>query len=108
MDRSANVTSIDAVRALRAALLNFEAEARDAVVLLVLEVRKALDWLENDRTRYWPEQVRRASERVLQARNDLERAQLTYGSEEPPSCYEQKKALEQAERRLRTCQEKAW
>jgi hypothetical protein len=106
MDRSANVTSIDAIRDLRAAFRTFEAHSRDAVTLLTLEVRKALDWLENDRTRYWPEQVRKASERVAEARNELERCQLTYGSEDSPSCYEQKKALERAKRRLRLCEEK--
>ena len=42
MDRSAHVTSIEAVRALRVALLNFEADARDAVSMLVLEVRRAI------------------------------------------------------------------
>jgi hypothetical protein len=106
MDRSANVTSIDAIRALRSAFRAFEANSREAVTLLTLEVRKALDWLENDRTRYWPEQVRKASECVAQARNDLERCQLTYGSEDSPSCYEQKKALERAKRRLRLCEDK--
>ncbi|MFV1964372.1 MAG: hypothetical protein ACC628_03035 [Pirellulaceae bacterium] len=106
MDRSAQVTSIDAVRELRTALLQFEAGARDAVSMLQLEVRRAVDWLENDRGRYWPNQVRKASEGVAQARNALGRAELTYGSEEPPPCTEQKKALAQAKRRLRLCEEK--
>jgi hypothetical protein len=106
VDRSANVTSIDALRFFRTALLAFEHNARDAVTLLGLEVRKAIDWLEQDRARYWPEQQRKAAEAVVQARNELERRQLTYGSEEPPSCIEQKKALERAKRRLRLCEEK--
>lgn len=106
MDRSAQVTSIDAIRAFRAAISKFDAGARDAVTLITLEVRKALDWLEHDRARYWPEQLRKASEWVVQARNELERCQLTYGSQERPSCYEQKKALEKAKRRLRLCEEK--
>jgi hypothetical protein len=106
MDRSAQVTSIDAIRAFRTALVKFDADARDAVTLLVLEVRKALDWLEHDRPRYWAEQLRKASEWVVQARNELDRCQLTYGSEDRPSCYEQKKALEKAKRRLRLCEEK--
>lgn len=106
MSGSAHVTSIQALEALRAALANFDADARDAISLLVLEVRRAVDWLENDRMRYWPEQVRKASQRVVEARNELERAELTYGSEEKPSCLEQKKALERAKRRLRLCEEK--
>lgn len=106
MEQSANVRSVEALRLLRSGLFAFEAEARDGVTQLVLEVRRAMDWLEHDRVRYWADQYRRASEGVAQARNELERRQLTYGSEEAPSCYEQKKALEQAKRRLRLCEEK--
>jgi hypothetical protein len=106
MDRSAHVTSIDAVRTLRAGVLQFEADARDAVSMLQMEVRRAVDWIENDRSRYWSHQAKRASDWVKQARNDLERAELTYGSEEPPPCTEQKKVLAQAKRRLQLCEEK--
>jgi hypothetical protein len=106
MERSAHVTSIESIRSLRAALFHFESDARDAVTLLVLEVRKAVDWLENDRARYWPDQYRKASDAVVQARSDLERCQMRFGSEDAPSCYEQKKALERAKRRLRLCEEK--
>jgi hypothetical protein len=106
MDRSAKVTSFDAVHALRTSLVGFQGEARDAVTLLTLEVRRAVDWLENDRRRYWPEQARKAAQKLTVARNELERCQLKYGSEETPSCYEQKKAVERAKRRLRLCEEK--
>lgn len=106
MDRSANVRSVEALKQLRTALLIFEGSARDAVTSLVLEVRKAVDWLETDRAQYWPEQYRKASEALVEARSELDRRQLTYGSEEPPSCIEQKKALERAKRRVRLCEQK--
>lgn len=105
MDRSANVTSIDGVRELRTSLLKFEEYSRDGLTMLILEVRRAMEWLEGDRRRYWPEQVRRASQKVVEARNDLERCELKYGSEEAPSCYEQKMALQRAKRRLRFCED---
>ncbi|MDP6717046.1 MAG: hypothetical protein QGF59_00265, partial [Pirellulaceae bacterium] len=73
--------------------------------MLVLEVRRAMEWLEGDRRRYWPEQARRASQKVVEARNELERCELKYGSEEAPSCYEQKMALQRAKRRLRFCED---
>ena len=94
------------MRALRGALFQFEGGVREGLEMLVLEVRRAVDWIENDRRQYWPAQVRRASQRLTEARNELERCQLRYGSEEAPSCYEQKKALERAKRRLRLCEEK--
>ena len=103
---TANVTSIDAVRQLRAGLLTFGDESRQALVLLALEVRKAVDWIEMDRLQYWPSQVRRSGEELIQARNNLERCQLKYGSEDAPPCTEQKKAFERAKRRVRLCEEK--
>ena len=106
MERSADVTSIDAIRGFRAALLQFGGEAEDAIVMLILEARKAIQWLQQDRARYWPEQTRKAQEWVVQARNELDRCQLHYGSENAPSCFDQKKRLERAKRRLRLCEEK--
>jgi hypothetical protein len=105
MNQSANVSSIDGVRDLRTSLLKFEEISRDGLTMLVLEVRRAMEWLEGDRRRYWPEQVRRASQKVVEARNGLERCELKYGSEEAPSCFEQKKALQRARRRLRYCED---
>lgn len=106
MADSANVNSIDAVRNFRTALIQFGGDAEDALIMLTLEARKAIQWLQHDRARYWPEQLRRAQERVVQARNDLERCQLHYGSEDAPSCFDQKKALERAKRRLGVCEQK--
>lgn len=105
MNQSANVTSIDAVRAFRAALVKFEDNARDGLTGLELEIRRAVNWIEVDRRRYWPNQVKQASEEFAQARNALERCQLKYGSEEAPSCYEQKKNYERAKQRLRYCED---
>lgn len=105
-DASANVTSLEALRQLRAAVSKFDDESRQAITMLALEVRRAIDWLEVDRMQYWPEQVRRAGDKLIEARNALERCQLKYGSEEAPSCYEQKKAFERARRRVRLCDEK--
>ena len=67
---------------------------------------KAIQWLQQDRARYWPEQTRKAQEWVVQARNDLDRCQLHYGSEDTPSCMDQKKRLDRAKRRLKLCEEK--
>ena len=106
MTRSAKVTSLDSLREMRTALAAFAADSQDAVTALVLEVRRAVDWLEQDRRQYWPEQIRQASNRCIEARNALERCQLKYGSEEAPACYEQKKAWEKARRRLRFCEER--
>lgn len=106
MNRTAHVSSIDAIRQLRIELLKFVEKSREAHELLKLEARRGIDWVEHDRRRYWPEQTRKASEALIAARNELERCELRYGSEDSPSCYEQRQAVERAKRRLRLCEEK--
>lgn len=104
MSQQANVNSIHAIESLYSAMREYESDARDAITILLLEVRKAVDWIDNDRTFYWPRQVRQASEAFIEARNELERRELTTRPEEKPSCYEQKLVVNQAKRRLRFCQ----
>lgn len=106
MNRSAHVTSVEAVTDFRAALQKFAADIRDALTSAELEIRRVVEWIENDRTRYWPRQLRRALDAVGEARTDLERCQLSIRTGDRRPCYEQKKALENAKRRLRTCEEK--
>ena len=105
MNRPANVKSIEHIRDLRLSMVKFEEDARDGVAQLTMEVRRALDWIEHDRRRYWPHQVKKASELVAEKRNDLERCQMRFGSDEPPSCYEQKKAFQRARERMRYCED---
>ena len=105
MDRSANVTSIDAIRALRSALSKFEHGARDALTMLELEVRRGVDWIEQDRRRYWPAQAKQASNDLVEARTELERCELRFGSELAAPCTEQKKKYERAKQRLRYCED---
>jgi hypothetical protein len=106
MSKQARITSTDVVRHLKIALGEFEDDARDGVTQLLLELRRALDWVEQDRARYWPREVQRASDAVVVARNDLERCEMALRSEDKRSCYEQKLALDRAKRRLRLAEEK--
>lgn len=106
MDRSANVKSLDAVRNFRGALAKFEEGARDGLTLLELEVRRAVDWIEQDRRRYWPSQAKQASDELAEARHALELCKLKYSANETPSCQQEKKAVERAKQRLRLCEEK--
>jgi hypothetical protein len=100
------VTSIEALRRLRSSLIKFDDEMCGGLDSLASQVRRAVEWLEVDRMQYWPAQIRRSNERLLEARNALERCQLRYGSEDVPSCYQEKKAVELATARLRLCEEK--
>ena len=106
MPLAANITSTDAVRLFKVALQEYETQVRDIVAQLELDLRRALDWVDHDRPRYWTQQCHKASDGIAEARRALERAELSIRPEDKRSCYEQKLAFEQARRRLRLCEQK--
>jgi hypothetical protein len=102
---TANITSLDALRNFRAALLKFAEQVESALVALELEGRRPVDWVE-ERSRYWPQQGRLASDAVAEARQSLDRCQVRVASEDVKYCYDERKALEKAKRRLQLCEDK--
>lgn len=106
MSQSARVTSIEALEKFRTSLGEVELALRNILVELNLEYRRVAEWIEQTMPAYWPAQARKASDRLTEALHELERCQTRIGSDEAPSCYEQKKAVERARRRLRLCEEK--
>ena len=103
--RSANITSIEAIRAFATAMLAFEDGAEDAAVQLELEARRPIEWIDQ-LSAYWPKEVRKASDNLSEARISLEKCELTISGEDRKSCYDERKALEKAKRRLRTAEDK--
>jgi len=103
---AAKITSLDALVRLRNALIQFGADVEVALVTLELEGRRGVDWIENDRSRYWPREVQRASDALSEARRTLERCEQTISGEDTKFCYDERKAVEKANRRLRLCEEK--
>src|SRR5256885_6116632 len=104
--QSANVISIDAPRQFRAALVRFIAEVEAALVTLELEAHRPIEWIEGDRPRYWRQEARKASDAVGEARVALERCQVRISNEDTKYCYDERKALEKAKRRLEAAEEK--
>jgi len=102
---TANITSLDALRSFRIALLKFAEQVESALVTLELEGRRPVDWVE-DRSWYWPQQARLASDAVAEARQSLDRCQVRVASEDVKYCYDERKALEKAKRRLQLCEDK--
>jgi hypothetical protein len=97
MARSAKLISIDAVRELAVAVRLFAADIIAAVDELDSNVHRAVEWIEYDRPDYWKHEVRRAWERVGEARADLEKA-LTYRkvAGHTPDCRQERLILEKA------------
>jgi len=107
MSGAAKVTAIDAVAAVATALRCFQEEALAALDELQMEVNRALDWIKNDRTNYWREAVRRGFDEVAEAKTQLEQARSARRiADYEPTCREEQKALERAQRRLQVAQEK--
>ena len=104
--QSAHVTSLDAPRQFRAALVRFIAEVEAALMTLELEAHRPLEWIEADRPRYWRQEARKASDAVGEARVALERCQVQICNEDTKYCYDERKALEKAKRRLQVAEQK--
>jgi hypothetical protein len=107
MSGGAHVDSFEVVRDFRAALATFADEARDALAIYDLELRRTLDWLLVYQPQAWQQEVRNAEEAVRVAKIELGRCRsqrLPGGGE--PSCMEEKKILERARRRQQFAEEK--
>jgi hypothetical protein len=105
MDSGAHVHSLSALGELRAALLTFEAEARDALCQVDIEIRRFLEWLGHDLVKSWQAEIRRREDLVAHAKADLERARLSAAFGDEPDCTDQKVALARAKRRLEEAEE---
>jgi len=103
---SANITSIEALRRFKAALQEFETDVNDALTMLELESRRPIDWIDTDRTFYWPKEVRKAGDNLNEARLALERCELTINGEDGRSCYDERKVFQKAKRRLELTESK--
>jgi len=106
MSDSAHVTSLDAMRDFRAALIGFREETISSLDAMRQEVHKAIDWLEHDRGVYWRERVRKGFDDISAARIALENCRRRGVAGHKPSCIEEQAALKKAKDRLATAQEK--
>jgi len=107
MARFARLTSIDAVRELAVALRIFGEEALGALDELDINVQRATDWIEQDRKNFWNHEVRRGTERLSEARVELEKAK-TYRKMDDftPACREERVLVDRMKSRLQTAEEK--
>jgi hypothetical protein len=107
MARSARLRSVDAVEAMQAALAKFHEDACAALEELQMQIRRAVEWVQVDRKEFWNREVHRDWDMVSEARVDLEKARtFKRVGDHQPTCYEEKKALQRAKRRLQIAQEK--
>ena len=107
MAEFARVESIDSLKALRAGLLKFIEAADQASLEADAEIAHALEWVRREQAAYWQGQVRRRTERVQIAKQDLSRKRTSFtASGSPPSTVDEEKALAAARRRLEEAEQK--
>lgn len=104
MSQSARVNSLDAVKALHAALARYGPEAQEALGAAEMEIRRIFDFLHNQ-LNHWQRQVEKRQEDVNRAKADLTHARAIRQGERS-GYVEQEIALRKAQNRLREAEEK--
>ena len=103
---TANVYAVQRLAEFQASIQTFQDRAKDALSANALEIRRQLEWL-NDQAGYWKAEIRRAEEAVLLARNELARKRMMRIGDRPPDTTDQEIALRKAQARLAYAEEKA-
>ncbi len=102
MSEGARVTSVEALRPLRAGLLEFCREVSALMASADSEIARMVDWLGRDRVAHWRGEVQRRGEMLARAKSDLYRAQIQKKSlvDEKKAINRAKQALDEAQARL--------
>ena len=103
MAENANITSIDAITAFRAALIIFLTKARPLLEETSGEIIRTRQWLENDQRRHWEGQNRLRGRKLEEARAELFNATLSKLQEASSLHY---MAVQRAERAVRESEAK--
>ncbi len=96
MSGSANVNSVDAIRAFAAAVTKFREEARLCLTMMDAQLRQILFWLERDRPGFWKHEIENCMREVAEARVRLHQCRMRKLGDFRPSCIEEVKALEKS------------
>jgi hypothetical protein len=107
MRPGANVKSIEALTGFRAALAVFDDGAGQALSSIHSEIQDFVEWLEIDMMKFWRAEIRNREQHVVDAKADLHRClSATVDAHRTPSCYQEKKILDAAKKRLREAEDK--
>ncbi len=104
MAERARVTSVDEIRKFRHAMGNFMDDMRSALLLVRSDMVRTQNWIEYDQLRHWESTVKKRTKQLSQARNDLNRKELTSdrSTDERRALDRAKHQLEDSKRKLRT------
>ena len=103
MTQQAKVTSVEAIQAFRAQLVVYLSQMRPVLDEISNEVLRTRSWLEDDRRRYWQQEMRVRSRRLEDAKQELFTASLSKMGEATSF---QQMAVQRAQRDMRAVEEK--
>jgi hypothetical protein len=104
MNPGADVQAIDALQDWHNALCLFRDEALDALGSIGMEVRRAFDWIDEER-KGWQHEAREADAAVVQAKAELNQRKTPNFDGRTPDTSVQEKALARARARLEHAEE---
>ncbi len=106
MAERAHVTSVEALESFRSHLVVYLSQARPALEEISADVLRTRLWLENEQRTHWENQYRRRAKALEEAQQALFSARLsnlrTESSMEQLAVHRAKRALDEAEQKLRT------
>lgn len=106
MAESADVQSIDALRDVRSAVCAFIEDAKNALADVDFDIRRTMDWLQNEQRLYWQTEIRRWQQNLQIARAELARKKLGRFLDHKPDTSQEEKAVRLAESRIEEGQRK--
>jgi chromosome segregation ATPase len=102
---SAQLHSLERLLDFQSALATYTHHAKEAISGTEVEIRRTLQWLEQQLA-LWHAEVRRAEEEVFKAKQELARRRMMKFGDRPADTTEQEIALAKAQRRLEYAAEK--
>lgn len=112
MSEFARVTSLDALRDFKAALIDFAEQAGLALSEAQSDVQRTVGWLTNDRMVHWQREIKKRNEKLALAKSELFRKQLESNDTRTSAVVERKnvaraeQAVQEAEEKVKNC--KKW
>jgi uncharacterized protein YhaN len=105
MSEQVKISSIDALEAFRADLIQYIAKVRVALEDMEGDVRRTQTWLDTDRTQHWGGQMKLWTKNLHQAEQELYNANLTNpqatNAFQKMAVLKAKRKLEEAEQKMR-------
>lgn len=105
MTQFAHITSLDALKNFRAALVEFSESATLALSEAESDVQRTVWWIGHDQHSHWQREIKKRNDKLAQAKADLYRAQLN-AQDMQTSAILERKAVQKWERAVGEAEEK--